>query len=100
MEVLPGVGAMGALPPAVMGTHRLGGGAFLRPEEKSMREVVLHFAMTKEGPKVTEVNLETNKPVRVVPKAEALEMLRQMTASLRTPPSAPSAPAPVEDADA
>ncbi len=91
MDVLPGVGAMGALPPAVMGTHRLGGGAFLRPEEKSMREVVLHFAMTKEGPKVTEVNPETNKPVRVVPKAEALEMLRQMSANLRTPPPAPAA---------
>lgn len=56
MEILPGVGAMGAIPPAVMGIHRLGGGAFLRHEEKSMREVVLHFTMTKEGPKVTEVN--------------------------------------------
>jgi hypothetical protein len=96
---------MGAVPPAVMGTHRLGGGAFLRPEEKSMRDVVLHFAMTKEGPKVTEVNPETNKPVRVVPKAEALEMLRQMSTSLRTPPPAPAAPAhaapaPAEGADA
>jgi hypothetical protein len=95
MDILPGVGAMGAVPPAVMGTHRLGGGAFLRPEEKPMREVVLHYAMTKEGPKVTEVNPETNKPVRTVPKAEALEMLRQMSASLRTPP-----PAQAESADA
>ena len=91
---------MGAVPPAVMGTHRLGGGAFLRPEEKSMRDVVLHFAMTKEGPKVTEVNPETNKPVRVVPKAEALEMLRQMSASLRTPRPAPAAPAKADGADA
>ncbi|MBK8575554.1 MAG: hypothetical protein IPN90_07725 [Elusimicrobia bacterium] len=95
MDVLPGVGAMGALPPAVMGTHKLGGGAYLRPEEKPIREVVLHYAMTKEGPKVTEVNPETNKPTRVVPKAEALEMMRQMSASLRTP-----RPAPAEGADA
>jgi len=86
---------MGAIPPAVMGMHKLGGGAFLRPEEKSIRDVVLHFAMTKEGPKVTEVNPETNKPVREVPKAEALEMLRQMSANLRTPP-----PAKAESADA
>ncbi len=91
MDILPGVGAMGAIPPAVMGVHRLGGGAFLRPEEKSMQEVVLHFAMTKEGPKVTEVSPETNKPIRVVPKTEALEMLRHMSASLRTPPPAKSA---------
>jgi hypothetical protein len=95
MDVLPGVGAMGAVPPAVMGTHKLGGGAFLRPEEKSMRDVVLHYAMTKDGPKITEVNPETNKPVRVVPKAEALEMLRQMSTSLRTP-----TPAPAESPDA
>jgi hypothetical protein len=98
MEILPGVGAMGAIPPAVMGIHRLGGGAFLRHEEKSMREVVLHFTMTKEGPKVTEVNPETNKPVRVVPKAEALDMMRQLTASLRTPP--PTAPAVADGGDA
>jgi hypothetical protein len=47
--------------------------------------------MTEEGPKVTEVSPETNKPIRVVPKTEALEMLRQMSASLRTPPPAKSA---------
>ena len=86
MEALPGVGAMGALPPAVMGTHRLGGGAFLRKEEVPLREVVLHFAMTKKGPTVEELDAATQKPVRVVPKSEALNMMREMMAQLRSAP--------------
>lgn len=87
MDVLPGVGAMGALPPAVMGIHKLGGGAFLRPEEKSIRDVVLHFAMTQKGPTVEELDAATQKPVRVVPKAEAQDMMRSIMSQLRSAPS-------------
>lgn len=93
MEILPGVGAMGAIPPAVRGTHRLGGGMYLRPEEKSIREVVLHYTMAKNGPMMEELDAATRKPVRVVPKSEAIQMLRQMEQSLKAPPApAPAAP--------
>jgi len=92
MEILPGVGAMGAIPPAVTGSHKLGGGMYLRSEEKSIREVVLHYTMTKQGPTVEELDAATRKPVRVVPKSEALEMMREMQQKLTTP--TPRAPAP------
>jgi hypothetical protein len=92
MEILPGVGAMGAIPPAVTGTHKLGGGMFLRTEEKSIREVVLHYTMTKQGPTVEELDAATRKPVRVVPKSEAMEMMREMQQKLSSPP--PRAPEP------
>lgn len=92
MEILPGVGAMGAIPPAVTGSHKLGGGMYLRSEEKSIREVVLHYTMTKQGPTVEELDASTRKPVRVVPKSEALAMMREMQQNLSSPP--PRAPAP------
>lgn len=101
MEILPGVGAMGAIPPAVTGTHKLGGGMYLRSEEKSIREVVLHYTMTKKGPTVEELDASTRKPVRVVPKGEALQMVREMEQKLKEsapPPQASTPPAtPVRD---
>lgn len=97
MEILPGVGAMGALPPAVMGTHKLGGGAYLRKEEVPIREVMLHFAVTKKGPTVEELDTATQRPLRVVPKAEALNMMKQMIAQLRSaPPAEPAQGTPSE----